>query len=164
MPYQWLPPQGDTRRLHLWPYRSLPRQGFVIFIAATALLIALPLATVIGSPVLWALLPFLVLTVAAIWIALMRSYKDGQILEDLTLSPAGMHLSRRGPREMRADWQANPYWVRVHLHRQGGPVPNYITLRGGPREVEIGAFLSEDERLTLARELTEAIAQMRQPG
>jgi uncharacterized membrane protein len=43
------------------------------------------------------------------------------------------------------------------LHKKGGPVPEYITLAGGPREVELGAFLSEEERVTLAPELRRAL-------
>ena len=161
MPYEWLPPEGDTRRLHLWPYRSLPRQGFVWFIGGTAALIALPLVVLIGSPVLWGLLPFLVLAVAGIWCALMRSYRDGQIIEDVTLSPTQMRLTRHGPRNQRREWEANTHWVRVDLHAKGGPVPNYVTLKGGPREVEIGSFLSEEERVALAAALHEALGQAR---
>ena len=153
MPYELLPSPGTETRLHLWPYRSLPKQGFVWFIGGTAALIALPLVTLIGSPVLWGMLPFLVATVAAIWWALKRSYRDGQILEDLTLTPTLITLTRHGPRGQRQHWEANPYWVRVVRHATGGPVPNYLTLQGGPREVELGAFLSEDERVTLHSDL-----------
>ncbi len=36
------------------------------------------------------------------------------------------------------------------MHKTGGPVPNYITLTGNGRTVELGgAFLSEEERRTL---------------
>lgn len=158
MPYEWLPPEGETRRLHLWPYRSLPRRGFVGFIAATATLFALPLLAVLGSPVLWGLLPFLVLAVAGLWHALQRSYRDGEILEELTLGPERIHLVRHGPRGQRREWEANPYWVRLTLHAEAGPVPNYLTLAGSGREVEVGAFLSEEERIALAGELRAALA------
>ena len=83
MPYEWTTPAPDENRLHLWPYRSLPRKGFVWFIGMTATLIALPLLVLVGSPVLWGLLPFLLLTIAGIWWALDRSYRDGEIIEDL---------------------------------------------------------------------------------
>ena len=161
MPYQWISDTGARRQLHLWPHRSLPRKGFVIFIAVTASLSALPLLTVLGSPVLWALLPFLVIAVAGIWWALERSYRDGQIVEDLIVEQATMRLTRHGPRGSRQDWEANPYWVRVILHPRGGPVPNYVTLKGGSRDVEIGAFLSENERLSLARELETTLTEIR---
>ena len=40
-------------------------------------------------------------------------------------------------------------------------MPQYLTLKGGPREVELGAFLSEEERLALRRELTDRLASLR---
>ena len=133
MPYEWLPPTPDSQaRLHLWPYRSLPRRGFVLFIGATCALIAVPMLAVLA-----------------------------EIVEDLTLDRDSLALTRHGPRGARQDWQANPYWVTVHLHPTGGPVPNYLTLKGNGREVELGAFLSEDERLTLCDELQTRLAALR---
>lgn len=178
VPYEWIttpqaPPrsgaggQSDTRelvaRLHLWPYRSLPKRGFVIFIGVTAALAALPLLAVVGSKVLWGVLPFLMLAVAGIWWALQRSYRDAEIVEDLVLTPDRITLTRHGPHGRRQDWQANPHWVRLVVHPSGGPVPNYLTLTGGPREVELGAFLSEGERLTLARDLRAVLQGLRAP-
>jgi uncharacterized membrane protein len=40
-----------------------------------------------------------------------------------------------------------------------GPVPHYVTLQGAGREVEIGAFLSEDERCALYDELRREIRE-----
>jgi uncharacterized membrane protein len=40
---------------------------------------------------------------------------------------------------------------------EGGPVENYVTMRGNGRTVEIGAFLSPDERLDLYRELMQLL-------
>lgn len=156
MPYEWTSPtKGKT--LRLWPYRSLPRRGFVAFIAGTALLIAVPLMAVLGSPVLWGVLPFLVVAVSGMYWALQRSYRDGEILETLRFEGNRLHLSRIGPRGEHQEWEANPHWVRVELHATGGPVPQYITLQGGPRAVELGSFLSEEERGRLAQELRAAL-------
>lgn len=163
MPYEWLPPENDAERLHLWPWRSLPRRGFVWFIAATAGLITLPLLAVLGTRVLWGLLPFLVLAVGGIWWALQKSWRDGEILEDLQISPDRITLSRYGPGKKRQDWQANPHWVRVSRYETGGPVPQYLTLSGGPREVEIGSFLTPDERLRLEWELRRKLRALRTP-
>jgi uncharacterized membrane protein len=157
MPYEWLPPAGETQRLHLWPYRSLPRRGMVWFIGTTSALIGLPLIAVFGSPVLWGLLPFLIAAIAAIWWALERSFSDGAVLEDLSLSADLITLTRHGPRGRRQDWQANPYWLRITLHPTGGPVPQYLTLTAGDREVELGAFLTEAERVALRGQMLEKL-------
>ena len=162
MPYEWQPTDApDEQRLHLWPYRSLPRRGFVWFIGATCALILLPMLSVLGSPVLWGILPFFVVAVAGMWLALSRSYRDGEIVEDLHLTRDAIRLVRHGPRGRRQDWEANPYWVRVTLHRTGGPVPNYLTLKGDGREVELGAFLSEEERVALKNDVEARLSRMR---
>ncbi|MEY4983103.1 MAG: hypothetical protein RIR62_1369 [Pseudomonadota bacterium] len=162
MPYQWQPtPTPDEQRLHLWPYRSLPRSGFVWFIGGTCALILVPMLSVLGSPVLWGILPFFVVAVAGMWVALQKSYRDAEIIEDLVLTRDSLRLVRHGPRGRRQSWEANPYWVRVTLHKSGGPVPNYLTLSGDGREVELGAFLSEDERLALKEDMEARLSDLR---
>ncbi len=160
MPYQFLPSTSPETRLRLWPHRSLSKAGFVWFIGSTAVLIALPLAGLIGNPALWVLLPFLIAAVAGIWAALSRSYRDARIVEELVLTPDQITLTRHS-RTARQHWQANPYWVRVTLHATDGPVPNYLTLKGNDREVELGAFLSEDERIALKADLSRKLADLR---
>ncbi|MDO5642104.1 MAG: DUF2244 domain-containing protein [Paracoccus sp. (in: a-proteobacteria)] len=166
MPYEWHS-TGQARRLMLWPYRSLPRKGFVWFIAVTAGLAALPLVAVLGSMVLWALLPFIAGMIAAIWWAVERSYKSGTTHEKLTLSPDMISLIRHDPGGRTRRWQANPYWIRPEI--RPGPVESYLVLTGdhvSGREVELGAFLTPAERQSLARELGLALADLRQraPG
>ncbi len=175
MPYEWLTDHDGAAeqsaapfherplaRLRLRPFRSLPKIGFVWFIGTTAALLAVPLVGLIGSPVVWGLLPFLLAALWAIWHALQRNYRDGEITENLALWPDRITLSRDGPRGQRKTWEANPHWVQVSLHETGGPVPNYLTLSGSGREVELGAFLSEDERIALKGELVMVLARSRQ--
>jgi len=142
-------------RVLLYPHRSLPAGGFVWFMAATSFLIAIPLLPLIGTPALWGLLPFLVATIALLWFFIMRSYKSGQLVEEISVWSDHMTLARANPDGSRQDWQANPYWVEVVSHDT--PLPNYLTLRGGPREVELGAFLTPDERLSLKEELDDKL-------
>jgi len=160
MPYQWLPAPPPETRLRISPPQSLPRAGFVWFIGTTAALIAVPLLSLIGNPAMWVLLPFLAAALAAIWWALLRSYRDGEIVEHLTLSPKLITLTRHGPRGRRQDWQGNPHWLRLTLHPTAGPVPNYLTMKAEGREVELGAFLSEDERITLRADLDRRLSAL----
>ena len=161
MPYEWLPPSDDQHRLHLWPHRSLSQRGFVWFIGLTAALVVVPLLAVLGSPVVWALLPFSLAMLAAVWFALRKNGRDRDIVEDLVLSQACVTLVRHGPRGRKQAWEANPHWLRVNLHETGGPVPNYLTLKAKGREVELGAFLSEEERITLHTEVKDMLLNFR---
>jgi uncharacterized membrane protein len=160
MSFQWLA-QSDpaTAALHLRPHRSLSSVGFVWFIGLTAALLALPLIPQLGTPVLWALLPFLSLAVAGIWLALRLSYRTAT--EDLTLSPTAITLTRHDPGKTDQTWAANPYWVRVMLHPTGGPVPDYLTLSGSGRVVELGAFLTPMERRDLHELLLKRLSAIR---
>ena len=150
MPYRWT----DTHdRLTLWPHRSMTNGGFVLFMSSTAALLTIPLVAVIGSPVLWWLLVPMVVAVGGLWLALNRSDTDARLTEVLTLAPDRVDLVRTNPRGPAQCWTANPYWVDIALHPKGGPVENYLTLKGAGRTVEIGAFLSADERESLYSDL-----------
>ena len=160
MPYEWQSTGApNTRELVLWPYRSLPKRGFVWFIGGTAALISVPLFAVLGTKILWGLLPFLVAAIAAMWWALSHSYRAGELTEVLRIAPERTTLVRRAPDGKEQDWEANTYWIAVRIYPSGGKVPNYLTLKGEGREVELGAFLAEEERLRLAEELREALAK-----
>ena len=176
MPYEWIPadpvegppaesPPAESQpalaRLRLWPHRSLPPAGFVWFIGTTAALLALPLLMLLGTPALWGILPFELLAIGGIWLALQRNTRDAALTEELTLWPDRITLTRHNPRGPRQEWRANPYWVTVQLYPDRGPVPNYVTLKGDGREVEVGAFLGPDERLTLRDQLETVLRDLR---
>ncbi|MGY3436392.1 MULTISPECIES: DUF2244 domain-containing protein [unclassified Marinovum] len=155
MPYRWShTPASEVAELRLWPHQSLPPKGYAAFLLASFTLATLPLYFLLGTVLLWALLPFVLLALGGVWYALDRNHRDGQLLEVLRVSPKEISLVRHNPRKPDQTWTCNAYWARPHLHRAGGPVPNYVTLSGGGREVEIGAFLSEDERKALYDDLT----------
>ncbi len=160
MPYRW-DPSETTTRLTLWPHRSLTPAGFVWFLGLSAALLTLPLVSLLGTPALWAVLGFASVILAAVWAAINRNAADRAVTEDLTLTADRVTLVRRGPRLPEQRWEARPPGVQVIVHPRAGPVPNYVTLRGGPREVELGAFLDAEERLVLSRELRAALAQLR---
>ena len=155
MPYDIREDLKDTqiKIIEVWPYNSLKPKGFVLFLGSTFVLISLPLFNVLGTTVFWGLLPFLLVAFMGVWFALWRSLNDRQILEQLTLSQEEIALIRQNPTGEHKRWVCSPYWAKLKIYETEGPVANYITLTGNGREVELGAFLTEDERKTLYEEL-----------
>lgn len=171
MPYRWESTEKAPDHsgafclplvLRLWPHRSLTARGFVWFIGITSALISLPLLSLVGTSVMWGLLPFMLAALGGIWWALSRNRQDRATLaEVLTITPTEITLFRRNADGSEQHWQANSYWVTAHIHPAGGPVPDYLTLRGDGREVELGAFLSREERLALHQEVSRALSLVR---
>ena len=160
MPYR-LTDTTEPPTLTLSPHQSMTPQGFVVFMGATLAMIAVPLLAVLGSPVLWGLLPFFAIAIWGLWYAIDRNRRDAQLTEILTLTPERIELIRKEPRGKILQWAANTYWVSVHLHPGAKPVEHYLTLKGGGREVELGAFLSPEERVDLYDRLTDLLARLR---
>lgn len=162
MPYAWTETTDAaltlTATLTATPHRPLGPRGFVAFVAATVLLLAIPVVESLGTAVLWVMLFFCSAAVAGLWLALSRSLRDRQVSEVLELTPDRIRLTRTDGRGRVQDWQANPHWVRVTLYPQGQRVEEYLTLTGGGREVELGAFLTPGERRALAADLRARLA------
>ena len=152
---------GPVARVLARPHQSMTPAGFVGFMGASFTLILVPLLAVLGSPVLWGILPFFALVMWGLWAAIVRNQRDARLTETLTLWPDRIELIRKNPGGQEQRWEANPHWVSVHLHPGDSPVEHYLTLKGGGREVEFGAFLSPEERVALGEDLERALAKCR---
>lgn len=163
MPYHWITsPNAARQELSLWPHNALSPQGFAAMVLGFFLAASIPLYGLLGTVLLWGLLPFMLAATGGLYYALRRNARDRQILETLVLTPETTTLTRQNPGGEDQNWQSNTHWVTVALHPTGGPVPNYITLKGGSREVEIGAFLAEEERKALFSDLDSAIRRAKE--
>ena len=163
MPYLWNDTAPDDsgavcHQLDLWPHHSLSVRGFVWVIGLTAAALALPLIAVLGTSVLWGLLPFALAVVAALWGAIRRSYRSPA--ERLILSTDRLQVIRSDPGRPDRIWNTNPYWVRLQLRRDG-PVDSYLILTDGRRDIELGAFLSPQERIDLKHDLERRLGALR---
>ncbi len=148
--------------LTIWPHRSLSRKGFRNVILLTAVGLAIPIVPLLGSPVGWALLPFGLGTVGLLTFFFLWNYRDGRLTEVLNLWPDRIEVIRTEPNGKILRWEANPYWVKVTL-RTDGPVENYLTLKGNDREIELGAYLSPDERVELRNAIEDALRKVPRP-
>ena len=141
----------------LWPHRSLPRRGFRWFMGLLVAGLSIPLISVWDTPIVWVLLPFEVLAVLLVWGALAFSYRQGRVHEDLRLWTDLITVERTEPDGHVRRWAANPYWVRVAL-TDTAQVARYLTLSGAGRTIELGAFLTPEERESLADALRTRLA------
>ena len=144
----------------LWPNRSTKPAGLRIVLVIVASGFALPLLALMGNPVGWGLLPFFIFVLAALYLAMTRNYRDGRLNEVLQLWPDLIKVERTEPQGQKQLWQANPYWTKPELHKNAR-IENYLTLSGAGRIVELGAFLSPEERLDLFDALVRAMNAVR---
>ena len=161
MPYVLTRDSSTSARLRAWPHNALNPRGFAMVIAMTAATLATPLIAVIGSRVLWGLLPFAAVALWGLWFALDRNWKDRAILEEMTFDRQAVTLVRTNPRGPQQHWAADPHWCSLRLVPRGGPVENYLILGGGGREAELGAFLTPDERTRLHDELSDLLIALK---
>jgi hypothetical protein len=110
----------------------------------------------LGLTAMWWLLAFLLAALAAMWAALSASYRSGEVEEVLLLWPDRVNPHPPRPPPPRAVLGGQP--PQGSAPSSPGGRPPYLTLRGAGRVVEIGAFLSEDERVALKPEIEQALA------
>jgi uncharacterized membrane protein len=164
MPYTITHPAPLHWRLRLWPHNALGARGFAWVIAISGTALALPLIAVLGHAVLWGLLPFAALVLWGLWAAIRRNWRDRSVVEEMDLARGEVRLRRAEPQGRVQEWRAQPRWIGLHLAPEGGPVAHYLTLTGGNRPVELGAFLTPEERIALHADLARILAELRGAG
>ena len=117
-----------------------------------------PLLAVIGTPVFWGLLPFVIGAVAAAFWALKRNGRNLDLSETVEIWRDEVRVERRDPNGRLRRWQADPMRARIRLHKDGR-VEDYLTMSGGGREIELGAFLAPEERVALSEEIEAALTR-----
>lgn len=142
----------------------MPNTGFKAAIWLMFIAGCLPVIAFIGTAAFWVLLSGLIITLAALWTALRRS--DRTLLrEEMFIGADTVTLTHWTAKGLRKDWQANPYWIKLHLRAQGGPVEQYLTLHSSAtdngRAVELGRFLSPEEREALHSDLAYMLGKLK---
>ncbi|GHA55281.1 hypothetical protein GCM10008927_21510 [Amylibacter ulvae] len=141
-------------------HRSLPRVGFVWLIGVICVMFLLPLGAFIGHIAMWMILAAMLITIATLWYFLERSYTDSTLSEHIRIWPDTFTVERHNPRAQNQYWITNPYWVRLKL--QDTPVAqSYLTATDGKRTIELGAFLSPEERVQLRNDIDTALKHLR---
>jgi uncharacterized membrane protein len=139
----------------LYPNCSLGRLGFAVLMAAIVLA-----SVAVGAGFMmvgaWPVTGFLGLDVLLIYLAFRWNYRQARRAEFVRLDQDGLTVRRLEPDGRSQDWCFEPYWVRVSIDRPTRHDHRLVLSSHGQR-LEIGAFLTIDERLELARALNEAL-------
>ena len=139
-------------RFILRPNRSMSWQGSLIFFLSLCLVSG---TVAIGMALLgyWLILPFAGLELMALGMALyivvLRCYRCEVIW--ITNDVIRIEKGRNYPQQR---WRLTRVWAQVVLERCPRQwYPSRLLIRCHGRDVEIGKFLNEEERQTLAKEL-----------
>jgi uncharacterized membrane protein len=143
----------------LYPNRSLGTTGFAVLMTAIVLV-----SVAIGAGFMmvgaWPVTGFLGLDILLLYLAFRWNYRDARRAEFVRLDRDGLSVRRLEPDGRSLSWRFEPYWVRVVLE-QAGRHERRLVLRSHGRQVAIGAFLTQNERIELARALQTALREHR---
>jgi len=148
-------------QIRLTPNCSLDARGAGLFFASCCLA-SFGVATLMALHGWWPVLPFAGLEMLLLAWALRTSLRRGSILESI-------HIDERDVRVERVDGKLQVltvfprHWSQVKLLRAANPHhPSRLLIASHGRSLEVGCFLTEDERLGLARRLGELIGSVNQ--
>lgn len=146
-------PQAEPLlRYTLWPHRSLSRSGFGYVMLGATLISSVPLYAIIGTTAFWIVGAFALLELGLLYGMIGLTYRTGRVRELIELWPDRLRIERIEPNGKSRVWEANPYWVTVSLHNTRR-IESYLVLSSSGREIELGAFLTPEERRSLAEDL-----------
>jgi uncharacterized membrane protein len=135
---------------------SLRAEGLVNLLAALAL-VTLSLAAVLAVQGYWPILMIAVVQIILVTWILIRAWKRAWVSEAIEVGPERIVIERQRHRRKRRIELASA-WAVVELRKPEfawyGPV---LKLRSGGKSVELGAFLTTEEKHQLATQLEKAV-------
>ena len=150
-------------RIVLRPNRSWTWRANTYFVG-TLMVISLTIAVTFTLQGMWVILPFTVLEMSVLLACLYYCVRRTHVQEVLTFSPESLVLERGINRpQLRVEFQR--YFTRFFVLGPRHPwYRKQIALRCRDREMEIGSFLSSDEKDDLVRQLRDMIHRFEASG
>lgn len=143
----------------LHPNASLSPRGFFLLMAFVGLVsFCAGISFVMMGA--WPVFGFFGIDVALVYFAFKLNYRDARRYETIRLTDSMLTVERFTPSGRRERWRFQPYWLKVEI--DDNPQPgSTVTLRSHGRMVEIGSFLSPEEKLDFANALRTELAKLR---
>jgi uncharacterized membrane protein len=146
-------------RIEIAPHCSLSPRGarwFFISVCIASLSIALPIS-LMGF---WLVLPFAGLEIALVGWALKVSMARRYQRQTIVVSEELVTIEDVSPpNHQRVEFPR--HWAQVRIRAGGSPLhPSRLTVESHGRGLEVGHFLNEQERLSLAKRLRRLIGRV----
>lgn len=152
-------PTAPSRVFELTPHRSLTPTGAVIFVAVVALT-TFTVAGFFAARGMWPVLPFAGLEIGLLAWATWASVRSGQLRETITITMDSVRVERQTPRGSRIAVFPR-HWSRVKLHAPPAALhPSRLLIESQGRACEVGRFLTEEERRSLAARLKQLVGSV----
>lgn len=150
---------ATAQRIELTPHCSLTPRGAAWFFASLCF-VSFALAGLCAAQGFWPVLPFAGLEMALLGWALRASLRRREHYELILVSEDSVSIdSRIGRRVVRAEFPR--HWARVKLVSDGSPLhPSSLVIESHGRRCEVGVFLTEEERRSLAQRLRRLIGRV----
>jgi len=146
-------------RIEIAPHCSLSPRGarwFFASVCVASLSIALPLS-ILGF---WLVLPFPGLELALVGWALRVSMARRHQRQTIIVSDEVVTIEDVSP-PTRQRVEFPRHWAQVRIRAGGSPLhPSRLTVESHGRGLEVGQFLNEQERLSLAKRLRRLIGRI----
>jgi len=145
--------------VRLTPHRSLSPRGFVI-ISWILLLVGFAHGTLFLTIGAWPVVGFAGLEWLLFWWLFRRHFRGDASAERLSLYRDRLMLENRDAKGAVTRLDLQPYWLRVILEETSA-MSSRLYLASHGRYVEVGRFLSVEERSRLAETLRQELARLR---
>ncbi len=143
----------------LHPATSLSGNGFFGLMAALCVVsFAAGIACTMAGA--WPVFGFFGLDILLIYIAFRVSYRRARRYETVRLTANELAIEKIDPNGRTRRWKFQPYWLRVAIDDS----PKYnsaLTLSSHGKSLEIGAFLTPQEKRDVARALEVELHRLR---
>lgn len=147
----------------LRPHKSLSQAGFRVLMAALAAAF-LGVGTVFFVAGAWPVIGFCGLELALVYLFFRLNFRDLRRYETIRLTGTELEVRRVAPDGRAECVSFQPYWLQVTVENSPGRSSRLVLSSHG-RTLDIGSFLSPEEREDLARALNNALwRQRRAPG
>jgi uncharacterized membrane protein len=151
--------QGATiQRIELAANCSLTPRTAVLFVGSLAI-VTLGLAAFLAFHGYWPVLPFAGVEIGLLAWAVRTSMRNGQLREVIEVSE-DMVVVRRSSQGTGQNAVFPRHWARVKLRDPPrAPLPSRLVIESHGRACEVGRFLTEEERLGLAKHLQKLVGK-----